>query len=224
MRILELFSGTGSVGRAFEALGWDVISLDINPGATITSNILDWDYKIYEPDAFDFIWASPPCTEYSIARTTARTPRDFVGADAIVSKALEIIEYFEPLLWLMENPQTGHLKHRTIMADIPFQDVTYCKYGFPYKKQTRLWGCFPFGLRPVCCAADPCQNMDGGKAPRHSTAGLWVGSPGALSYPARIVQRSRDYCHELDQVNGRLSPGARATRDRGVCRVARRPL
>ena len=163
MRILELFSGTGSVGRAFEALGWDVISLDINPGATITSNILDWDYKIYDPGAFDFIWASPPCTEYSIARTTARTPRDFVGADAIVSRALEIIEYFGPLLWLMENPQTGHLKNRAIMADIPFQDVTYCKHGFPYKKQTRLWGCFPFALRPVCCTADPCQNMEGGK-------------------------------------------------------------
>ena len=92
MRLLELFSGTGSGGRAFEALGWDVISLDINPGATITSNILDWDYKIYDPGAFDFIWASPPCTEYSIATTTARMSRDFLGADAIVSKAFEIIE------------------------------------------------------------------------------------------------------------------------------------
>ena len=117
----------------------------------------------FDPGTFDFLWASPPCTEYSIARTTARTPRDFNGADAVVSKALEIIEYFGPLLWLMENPQTGYLKSRTIMADIPFQDVTYCKYGFPYMKQTRLWGCFPFGLRPVCCPADPCQNMEGGK-------------------------------------------------------------
>ena len=86
MRLLELFSGTGSIGRAFEALGWEVISLDINPGATITSNILDWDYKNSDPGTFDFIWASPPCTEYSIARSRARRPRDLEGADTIVSK------------------------------------------------------------------------------------------------------------------------------------------
>ena len=163
MRLLELFSGTGSVGRAFEAQGWEVISLDINPGATITSDILDWDYKTFEPGSFDFIWASPPCTEYSKARTRAKTPRNFAGADAIVSKALEIIDYFGPLLWLMENPQTGFLKSRAIMADIPFQDVTYCKYGFPYKKQTRLWGHCPLRLRPICCASDPCGFMADGK-------------------------------------------------------------
>ena len=139
------------MGRAFEAQGWEVISLDINPGATITSDRLDWDYKTFEPGSFDFIWASPPCTEYSLARTRAKTPRNFAGADAIVSKALEIIDYFGPLLWLMENPQTGFLKSRAIMTDTPFQDVTYCKYGFPYKKQTRLWGRFPLQLRPICC-------------------------------------------------------------------------
>ena len=74
MRLLELFSGTGSVGRAFEALGWEVMSLDIMPGASITSNIMDWDFKNAENvNYYDFIWASPPCTQYSTARTTAKT-------------------------------------------------------------------------------------------------------------------------------------------------------
>ena len=63
MKLLELFSGTQSIGRAFEALGWEVTSLDILPGASITTNILDWDYRAHAlPGHYDFIWASPPCT------------------------------------------------------------------------------------------------------------------------------------------------------------------
>ena len=162
-RLLELFSGTGSVGRAFERRGWEVISLDILPGATINSNILDWDYKNYPPGHFDFVWASPPCTEYSIARTRAKRPRDFDGADAVVRKTLEIIEYFAPCFWLLENPQTGYLKNREIMQGLPWRDVTYCRYGYPYKKQTRLWGMYPFKFRPICCKDDPCGNVVDGR-------------------------------------------------------------
>ena len=55
MRLLELFSGTGSIGRAFAAEGWEVHSLDIQPGATFQSDILDWDYKALPPGHYDFI-------------------------------------------------------------------------------------------------------------------------------------------------------------------------
>jgi len=163
MRLLELFRGTGSIGRAFDAQGWEVVSLDILPGATITCNILEWDYKKYPSGHFDFIWASPPCTEYSIARSHVKTPRDFDGADAIVRKTLEIIEFFSPPLWLLENPQTGYLKTRGILDAVPWRDVTYCKYGFPYKKKTRLWGCFPFEFRPPCKHNDECEHVVNGK-------------------------------------------------------------
>ena len=53
--------------------------------------------------------------------------------------ALEIIAHFDPLMWIVENPATGLLKTRPFMERLPWVDVTYCKYGTPYRKQTRLW-------------------------------------------------------------------------------------
>ena len=69
MRLLELFSGTRSVGKVAETLGFDIVSLDLK-NADIECDITDWDCTIYEPKHFDVIWASPPCTEYSRALTT----------------------------------------------------------------------------------------------------------------------------------------------------------
>ena len=57
MRLLELFSGTKSVGKVAEALGYEVTSLDLK-NADINTDILNWDYKIYDPKHFHVIWAS----------------------------------------------------------------------------------------------------------------------------------------------------------------------
>jgi site-specific DNA-cytosine methylase len=129
MRLLELFCGTGSIGKAFKKQGWEVISLDLNPKAeaTITTDILAWDYTVFKKGHFDFVWTSPPCTEYSVARTTAKTPRNFELADSIVARTLEIIGHLEPKAWLMENPASGYLKTREVVQGLPWRDVTYCR-------------------------------------------------------------------------------------------------
>ena len=166
MRLLELFAGTGSIGRAFEEAGWEVISLDIDPksGATITADILEWDYTVYEKGHFDAAWSSPVCTMYSIAQTRAKTPRDLVWADSLVRRTLEIIEYFQPKVWAFENPATSLLKDREVVRGIPFKDVSYCKYSYPYKKPTRLWTNSQVWVpRPMCTRRTPCEHMVDGR-------------------------------------------------------------
>ena len=72
MRVLVLCSGTGSVDRAFECSRWEVTSVDwserFNPSVRV--DIMQWDYKAaFAQDFFQFVWASPDCTMFSIART-----------------------------------------------------------------------------------------------------------------------------------------------------------
>jgi len=128
-RLLDLCSGTGSVGQAFAALGWDVVSVDNDPRARLAHGPID------------FLWASPPCGQYSCARKNARWgPRDLEGADRVVAACLRIARELG-VPFILENPYTGLLKQRPVMlqARLPMRVVDYCKYGAPYRKRTALW-------------------------------------------------------------------------------------
>ena len=107
MNLLELLSGSGSVGKVARYLGFIVMSLDLN-NADINADVLNWNYKEFDKGHFDFIWASPPCTEYSVAKSTGE--RNIEYANRIVLKTLDIIDYFNISCWVIENPQTGLLK------------------------------------------------------------------------------------------------------------------
>ncbi len=128
---LDLFCGTGSVGAQLRANGFEVVSLDCQPSskADITIDVLLWDYKKdYNPGDFSIIASGVPCTQYSVARTTG-APRDLEAADLLVAKTLEIITYFRPKRWWVENPRWGLLKSRKVIRGIPFVDVDSCQFS-----------------------------------------------------------------------------------------------
>ena len=160
MRVLELFSGTGSVGNVCRRLGYQVTSLDRDMPADIKMDIMDWDYHALPRDSFDVIWASPPCTEYSVAKTVG--VRKLEEANAIVRRTRDIIDYFNPTYWMMENPQTGLLKSQDVVADLLYNDLDYCKYGMPYRKRTRLWNNIDAWTPKPLCKKD-CDHMVGNR-------------------------------------------------------------
>ena len=114
------------------------VDWDRKHGPSHCVDIMTWECP-YPPGWFDVVWASPDCTQYSRARTNAKTPRDLVRADALVARCLELIRFLCPRLWFLENPDSGLLKSRAVVAGLPYVRVDYCMYGAPYRKRTRIW-------------------------------------------------------------------------------------
>jgi len=153
MKVLELFSGTGSVGKCCKELGWEVVSVDMILPADHKCDIMDFDYKQYDKDEFDIVWASPPCTNYSQLKkcwygrklkdgtiySKERHEEDMNDADKLIYKTLEIIDYFNVEYWFIENPLST-LKDRYVLKDKNYYIVDYCMYSdWGYKKRTCIW-------------------------------------------------------------------------------------
>jgi hypothetical protein len=142
MKVLELFSGTHSVGKVCQELGHTVISLDLKD-ADINCDILNWNYREYPSGYFDMIWASPPCNSFSLLMIARLKTKEKVLENInktglpILRKTQEIIDYFKPKYFFIENPKTGNMKD--YISD-DYYDVDYCRYcDWGYRKTTRIW-------------------------------------------------------------------------------------
>lgn len=179
MRVLELFAGSRSIGKVAEQFGWEVFSVDINDfeGIDYVTDILDFDYAKL-PWVPDIIWASPPCTTFSVASigrhwNKDRTPKTdkAIHGLKIVKKTLEIIEHCtwhnRDLRYFIENPR-GMLRKMDFMPNDFRKGVTYCQYGDTRMKPTDIWtNCKQWEPKPMCKNGAPCHVA----APRGSSTG-----------------------------------------------------
>ena len=226
VRALELFSGTGSVGHVLRAQGHETVSLDIDPrfGPELRMSILDFDETAYAPDHFDFLWASPPCEAYSLARSKAKIPRDvaMAASDKLVAKTRQVIAHFRDALWVVENPATSRIWMREAAKGLGTVSVvtSYCCFGTPFRKDTRLANNFGLSL-PRCPGAPTCPAMIGSRHAEHAQKGCGGVEP---------RHKSRDELHAippglveeiLRQVNAARAPRRPTAQDEDPGRVAR---
>ena len=173
LRILEIFSGTGSLAKVARARGHEVVTLDICPrhNPTMCMDLLVWDpSEMFPPNHFDHLHASCPCEAFSRARTTGG-PRPLDLADALVEKTLAVFSYFSTAVWTVENPAGSLLWQRPVARPLLEQiaKTSYCRYLYPYRKHTWFANNFDLKLRPQCDEA--CGQMVGRKHREHAQKG-----------------------------------------------------
>ena len=184
IKVLELFAGSRSIGNAAESLGYEVFSSDINnfEGIDYVVDILNFDTNKV-PFKPDIIWASPPCTYFSVASIgkhwnedhTPKSKNALIGV-SYVSKTLEIIKTLKPNKWYLENPR-GKLRKLQVVKGLPRTTVWYCTYGDKRAKPTDIWSNNIFSLfnvdgwrpRPECFNGN--KNCHHEFAPRGSQTG-----------------------------------------------------
>jgi hypothetical protein len=183
MNVLELFAGSRSIGKEAEKKGMRVFSSDIEQfgGIDYVVDILEFDYKKV-PFIPDVIWASPPCTGFSVASIGThwgggrrayepKTDTAKLGI-ALVKKTLEIIAYYSKrnpkLVYYIENPR-GVLRKLGLLDKVPFHHtVSYCQYGDERMKPTDIWTNNPKWIpKKICKNGDTCHVA----APRGSKTG-----------------------------------------------------
>jgi hypothetical protein len=209
MKVLELFAGTRSISKAFEARGHETFSIEwsedfenISLRADVSTVTADMILERFgRPDV---IWASPDCTTFSIAAIShhrRKNPEtgnldpvsDYAKfCDEVDQHVLDLIRALKPRFWFIENPRGGMRKMRW-MQGLPRYTVTYCQYGDKRMKPTDIWTNHPAPrFRPPCKNGASCHE----RAPRGSRTGTQglKGSKERSVIPAALCEHIVDIC------------------------------
>lgn len=213
MKVLELFAGTRSIGKAFEARGHEVFSVEWDKGfdhidlyadiGTLTAqDILD---RFGRPDV---IWASPDCTTFSVAAISYHRRRNAeTGSlepiteyarfcDKVDQHVLDLIRELRPSFWFIENPRGG-MRKMAWMQDLPRYTVTYCQYGDTRMKPTDIWTNHPApNFKPPCKNGSPCH-VSAPRGAKTGTQGL-NGSKERSIIPPQLCDHIVAICEEYD--------------------------
>ena len=181
MKVLELFAGSRSIGKVCDELGHKVFSSDWTPFDGIDYAVDINQFDVHQvPFIPDVIWASPPCTTFSVASIGKhwdmnRRPKtqDAVMGLQILKKTIDIIDHFRilnpHLIWYIENPR-GMMRKMDAFNILPHirHTVTYCQYGDTRMKPTDIWtNNYDWNPRPACKNGMSCHVS----APRGSRTG-----------------------------------------------------
>jgi site-specific DNA-cytosine methylase len=184
MKVLELFAGSRSVGKAAESLGYKVFSSDLNnfEGIDYAVDVLKFDINKL-PFKPDVIWASPPCTYFSVASIGKHWNKDHTPKSnnalfgvKIVKKTINIIKDLQPKFWFIENPR-GKLRKLEVVKGLPRTTIWYCQYGDTRAKPTDIWSNHiknifnPLGWNPRAECFNGNKNCHHEAAPRGSRTG-----------------------------------------------------
>ena len=183
INILELFAGSRSIGNEADKMGgFNVFSIDVKPFKNID---LIQDIEFLKPSQIPFkphfIWASPPCTSFSICaishhRNGQKPKSDFAKkTDRMILNVLKLIKFYN-CVFFIENP-VGMLRKMQYMYNIDRVKLTYCKYGALNMKPTDIFSNDLYSLfnpngwqaRPPCFNGN--YKCDHEPAPRGSRSG-----------------------------------------------------
>ena len=166
--ILDLCGGTGAWSKPYKEAGYEVkvITLPDYDILNIRNNNLDNLLKIMKNKDNGFEWelipyekiygilCAPPCTMFSLARQTAKTPRSFEIGMEIVIKCLDIIWKIrlkhQLKFWALENPR-GYLRQFLGKSYFEFEQWEFGDNGI---KPTDLWGYFNLPQKIVSVKPD----------------------------------------------------------------------
>lgn len=175
MKILELFAGSRSFSNVAEKMGLLTFSTDIEAFEKIdlVKDIMEISTGDI-PFKPDIIWASPPCTCFSVASIGKHWSEGYIPkteaarqAIKIVERTIELIKEITPKFYFIENPR-GMLRKLPIMQDLPRVTVTYCQYGDKRMKPTDIWtNLSTWKPRQMCKNGNDCHEA----APRGSSTG-----------------------------------------------------
>lgn len=210
MKVLELFAGTRSIGKAFEKRGHEVFSVEWDKrfgDIDLYEDILkvqaaDIIHKFGRPDV---IWASPDCSSYSIAAISHHRKQAENGnlvpvsdyakfCDRVNQHVLCLILALSPRYWFIENPRGG-MRKMDFMNGLPRYTITYCQYGDTRMKPTDIWTNHPDPrFKPPCHNGDSCHVSAPRKA-KTGTQGL-KGSVERSRIPAEFCRHIVEICEE----------------------------